>query len=185
MKSASPGELYARLLGDAWRELAEPVRALHSAGREIRGRFVVMHGKGRFARRLAKWSRLPAATKCAETRLKVVADGDRQRWERHFDAVSFVTTQWAGADGCLMERIRSWELSFRLRADDGALHYEQRRARFCLGPLRVWLPWTPVVHASERLDGPSRVRVSVSVRLPLIGRLIAYDGWLDVEASPA
>jgi len=185
MKSASPGELYARLLGDAWRELAEPVRALHSAGGELRGRFVVMHGKGRIARRLAKWSGLPGATKSAETRLKIVADGDRQRWERHFDGERLVTTQWAGDDGCLVERIRSWELKFRLRVEDGALHYEQQRARLCLGPLRIWLPWIPVVSATERADGPSRVRVSVNVRLPLIGRLVAYDGWLDVEASPA
>jgi hypothetical protein len=181
MKSASPCKLYAHSLGDAWRELAPPVRSLHSAEGETRGRFVVMHGRRWIARRLAKASRLPRATKCAETRLRIVTEGESQRWERQFDGEQLVTTQWAGDDGCLMERIRAWELTFRLRVEDGALHYEQQRARLCVGPLRVWLPWTPVVSAAERPDGPTRVRVSVNVRLPFIGRLIAYDGWLDVE----
>jgi hypothetical protein len=81
-----------------------------------------------------------------------------------------------------MEQIGLWEFCFRLRVDNGALFYEQTRARFCPGSLRLPLPWSPAVTASEKPDGPARVLTSVKVRLPGLGRIIAYEGWLGVEA---
>ena len=176
-----PDNLYERLMGPAWHNVTASVRSAHSPGGEKRGVFQISHGKSRLARILARWSRLPRPALSAETRLKIVEDGDRQSWERSFDGVPFATTQWAGNAGCLMERVGLWEFCFRLRVENGALGYEQTRVRFCLGPLRLPLPLSPRVAASETPDGLARVRISVQVRLPLFGRLIDYDGWLDVE----
>jgi len=180
----APGDhLYARVLGSAWHELAPPVRAVHSPGAETRGEFHIVHGPRRIAAMLARWSGLPRPAARASTQLRIVDDGTRQRWERTFDGRPFITTQWAGVPGCLlMERIGSWEIAFRLRvSDDGALHYEQTRARFRLGPLRLPLPFSPRVTASETPESPARVSISVQVRLLLVGQLIAYHGWLAVE----
>ena len=173
--------LYAGVLGASWGEVAAPVRSLHKPGAELCGVFRISRGAGRLARILARWSRLPAAATDAGTRLRIVEDGPCQRWDRSFAGVPMVSTQWAGSAGHLMERIGQWEFCFRLRVMDGALIYEQQHARFCLGPLRIPLPCGPHVAAVESPDGPARVRISVEVHLPMAGKLIAYDGWLDVE----
>lgn len=85
--------------------------------------------------------------------------------------------------GCLVERFESWELHFLLRAQDGALVYDQCGARLCLGSMRVSVPLAcaPRVRAIEESNGPAGARVHVTVTLPALGLLIAYEGRLDWE----
>ena len=182
--SSAPCDLYPRILGRAWNELAGAVRSAHMVGGEKRGRFRVRHGESFVARRLARWSRLPRADDDARVVLRVRADGDGERWERHFGADALTTAQWA-SDGCLVERFDCWELRFALRVIDGALVYEQCGARLCLGPVRVPVPLVcaPRVRAREESEGSDRVHVRVTVTLPCFGLLIAYDGHLAVEES--
>ncbi len=62
-----------------------------------------------------------------------------------------------------------------------ALAYETTSGALCLGPLRVPLPrwFRPHVRALERPTGDcNQVDVFVEVSLPLLGRLIAYEGKL-------
>ena len=42
-------------------------------------------------------------------------------------------------------------------------------------------PWAPRVEAREDPAGTNRVNVTVRVTLPPIGRLIAYDGSVEIE----
>jgi hypothetical protein len=114
--------------------------------------------------------------------LRIATEGSGQRWERHFDDETFTTKQWADGGGSLVERFGAWELCFNLRVEEEALRYVQRDARLCLGTfrLRVPLAWAPLVSAKETGDGPERVLVAVTVTLPVVGSLIAYDGHLDV-----
>jgi len=176
-------ELYQRVLGDDWWVLAEPVRRAHSVGEEKRGCFRVSHGEGWLARQLARWSRLPQPANAAETQLKITSEGAGQRWERRFDGHAFTTRQWAEDGIHLVERFRSWELHFELQVAEKALRYVQSGARLCLGRLRLPLPLAlaPRVSARETCDGPERVRVAVTVSLPLVGLLIAYEGFLEVR----
>ena len=78
------------------------------------------------------------------------------------------------------------ELRFRLEVVGGALSYKTISAALCFGSLQVPLPhWlSPCITAWERPVGDrDRIHVSVDVELPLVGRLIAYDGMLTrVEA---
>ena len=174
-------DLYPRLLGAAWWSLAESVRQAHAVGKDRRGCFRVAHGTSWLARRLAGWSGLPRGAGAAQVRLRITAEGSRQRWERHFDDETFTTSQWADGGG-LVERFGAWELCFELRVENATLRYVQRGARLCLGAfrLRVPLAWAPLVSAQETGDGPERVLVTVAVTLPVVGSLIAYDGHLDV-----
>ena len=75
------------------------------------------------------------------------------------------------------------EFRFHLDASGGSLTYVQREAAFVFGPVRVRIPatWAPRVQAQEQPAGPKRVKVDVCVALPGVGRLIAYDGFIDVE----
>jgi len=114
-------------------------------------------------------------------RLRIASEGSGQRWERHFDDETFTTKQWADG-GRLVERFGTWELCFDLRVEAEALRYVQRGARLCLGKFRLRVPpaWAPLVSAKETGDGTERVLVTVTVTLPVVGSLIAYDGYLDV-----
>ena len=174
-------DLYPQVLGEAWWTLDESVRRAHATDKDRHGCFRVAHGTNWLARRLVCWSCLPREAKAAQVRLRISSEGTAQLWERHFDDETFTTKQWADG-GNLIERFGSWELCFDLRVETGALRYVQRRARLCLGAFRLRVPlrWAPLVSAKEAGDGPDRVLVTVSVTLPLVGSLIAYDGHLDV-----
>jgi hypothetical protein len=113
--------------------------------------------------------------------LRIVAEKTGQRWERHFECDELTTRQWAEGDH-LIERFGPWELCFDLRVEDAALCYVQRGARLCFGRFRLPLPLAcvPLVSAQESCDGSARVKVGVTVTLPLVGLLIAYDGYLNV-----
>ena len=179
--------LYPQILGEAaWNELAGSIRSAHRVGDEKHGRFRVTHGRSRLARQSIRWSKLPRATDDAHVVLKIHAEEDRERWERHFDGDSFTTLQSASG-GRLVERFDCWELHFALSVLDRALVYEQCGARLCLGPMRLPVPliFAPRVRASEKGDGPARVTIHVTVTLPLVGLLIAYEGYLDVEEELA
>jgi hypothetical protein len=177
-------ELYLRLLGASWTNLAAVVRWAHTTGGKKRGRFCVTHGDGWLARRLVCRARLPQVASDAETSLKIIADEVGETWERSFNGEKFTTLQWE-TSGTLAERFGSWELRFVLRVKEGALLYEQCGASFCVGRLRLPLPraCAPFVEAREWADNAGRARVVVKVTFPVIGLLIAYDGHLFMEAK--
>ena len=147
--------LYSRLLGDDWKLLAENIRLAHSAVSARRGHFRIAHGTSWFARRMAQWSRLPAAVEDVETRLEIIAEGQTERWLRRFGSNDFTTRQWEGKSGLLIERFGKWELAFKLRVADGKLFYDQRGAKLILCGVRIGVPrmCAPLVVASEMSDG--------------------------------
>lgn len=183
-----PPGLYARLLGPRWHELAEIVRRLHGAGEVVHaaGTFRVRHGGNRAARFLAWLARLPAASEAVDLRLIVTPVGAQEEWRRHFADQLLVSRQWRHADGLLAERIGLAELGLQVTVHDNALRYESKRVALPLGPLRIRLPgWlAPRVTACEKPEG-NALHVSVEVRLPLLGILIAYEGTLiRIETKP-
>jgi hypothetical protein len=120
--------------------------------------------------------------------LVVTPQGDAEEWRRTFAGQPLVSLQSARADGLLRERMGRVETRFQLKVVEGVLIYESVGAAFCLGRLRLRLPrWlSPRVTASERPVGEGELLdVSVEVRLPLLGRLIAYEGKLTlIESTP-
>lgn len=182
LTSIAPRDLYPGILGKSWDELSGAIRSAHQPGGEKTGCFRVTHGTGFLARRLACLAKLPEMSESAEVVLTIHGGQGCETWERRFGAVRFTTVQWS-SEGCLVERFGVWELRFTLRVSDGALVYEQCAARLCLGALCLPVPlaFAPRVSAREEAGEMNQVRVSVSVSLPVFGRLIAYDGHLDVK----
>jgi hypothetical protein len=177
-------ELYPRVLGENWLRLHESIRCAHSIGAEMRGSFRISYGERRLAKLLARWSHLPQNAASADTRLKILPEFTGERWERRFDGDIFTTRQWQEG-GLLVERFREWEMYFKLREENGSLYYDQCAAKLCLGVLRLPIPrvCAPTVYATETPGGQSRVLVSVTVKLPLVGILISYQGHLDVRKA--
>jgi hypothetical protein len=180
--------LYERLLGEAWGELDEPVRRLHGlvGGPCGEGLFAVRRGSF-VARALAGLFRLPSNGEGVRVRLSVnPTEGGGERWHRTFEGRSFDTLQREGEHRLLAESAGPFELLFRLSVERGALVYRQAGAALRVGPLRVPLPrpLAPRVEARESAAEDGRgVRVYVSASAPLVGRMLSYEGRLEVEAG--
>jgi hypothetical protein len=181
--------LYARVMGDAWTQVAEPVRRLHAAHTITRahGRLCIERGDRRLARAIARLLRLPRPSAAAATELIITAHAGGELWQRTFDGRCLRTRQYQSTPSGLAERYGVLEIGFRLEVSDGSLRYVQREAAMWLGLGRVRLSgqWAPRIEAREDPAGPARVHVHVRVVLPAIGQLIAYDGIIDVEETLA
>ena len=179
----APSRLYQKLLGASWPDLDVALRRLHDSGDTVRavGVFRVRDGSNRLARALARLARLPAAGEAVDVRLQVTAREGGEEWRRTFAGRPLVSAQSNRGAELLVERMGIVEMRFRLEVVGGALNYQTVSVALCLGSLRVPLPYrlSPRVTAWERaVDDTNQIHVSVEVTVPLLGRLIAYDGIL-------
>ena len=187
----APPPLYPHLLGAAWSDLPAAVRGIHiSGGAPVRaaGTFRVRYGPTRAARCLARLLRLPAEGDGAEITLHVTPlRGGGERWERSFAGNRLASTQTAGPDGSLAERMGMVELRFRLEADADGLDYRAAGAALPLGPWRLPLPrrLSPGIEAREEADpdDPARARIRVEVTVPGVGVLLTYGGHVVPAAE--
>jgi uncharacterized protein DUF4166 len=185
----APSSLYRKLLGASWPDLDVALRRFHDSGETVRavGVFRVRDGNNRLARALARLARLPAAGEAVDVRLQVTAREGAEEWRRTFAGRPLVSAQSDRGAGLLVERMGIVEMRFRPEAVGGALNYQTVSVALRLGSLRVPLPYWlgPCVTALERaVDDTNQIHVSVDVTVPLLGRLIAYDGILtQVEAQ--
>jgi hypothetical protein len=177
--------LYVRVIGDAWTQIAEPIRRVHASHSIIRasGRLRVEDGRHVLARMLARMLRLPHPTAAAETRLMVTTGPEGEHWQRTFNGRHLKTRQYESNAFELAEQFGVLEFRFRLDASGGNLRYVQQEAAVLFGPVRLRIPaaWAPRVEAREDPAGPTRIKLAVRVVLPGIGQLIAYDGVVDIE----
>jgi hypothetical protein len=179
----SPSGLYPKLLGASWRDLDVAIRRLHDSGGTVHaaGVFQVRHGAGGLARTLARLARLPAAGNAVDVRLQVTAREEGEEWRRTFAGRPLVSMQSDQGVGLLVERMGIVDLRFRLEVAGGALNYQTVGAALRIGSLRVPLPYwlSPCVTACESTaDDTNQIYVSVEVKFPSLGRLIAYNGML-------
>jgi len=185
----APSRLYQKLLGASWPDLDVVLRRLHDSGETVRalGVFRVRRGNTRLARTMARLARLPAEGEAVDVRLQVTAQEDVEEWRRTFAGRPLVSMQYDRGAGLLVERLGIVEMLLRLEVVGGALSYQTIGAVLRLGLLRVPLPYrlSPYVAAWEKAVGDTnQIHVSVDVAMPLLGRLIAYDGILtQVEAQ--
>ena len=187
MTLCEPRTLYAGLLGSAWLDLADPVRAAHAAEATLRarGRLRIAHGRSQAARGHAWLLRLPRASEAAEARLVVTRDAGGEQWRRTFGDRRLDTRQYVAGNGHLAERFGLLEFRFRLAASEGSLLIRQVDAALMCGPVRVRIPsaWAPSVDAREDPAGARRIQVHVRVVLPAVGPVLTYDGAIDIEDS--
>jgi hypothetical protein len=179
------GALYVRIIGEAWSQMAEPIRRVHSGESPLRvsGRLRVEHGSHALARALARLLRLPRAAAAAETQLTVTAGPDGDQWQRAFDGRRFETRQYEAGALELAERFGVLEFRFRLDTSCGELRYVQREVAIVFGPVRWRMPaaCAPRVEALESPAGPTSMRIAVRVEIPGVGQLIGYDGVVHIE----
>lgn len=179
--------VHAFLLGESWEALAAPLQAFHRSDERTAwsGTACVTRGRSPEARLLAATMPFPSAGDDHPLTLVIEPGPAGQVWRREFAGRAFRSHQHARADRLLAERMRFVELLFRLAAVDGALVYEHRATRLCLGPVRLPLPgWlAPRIEAREWLsDGDDRLRARVVARTARGAEILSYTGVFQAAA---
>jgi hypothetical protein len=172
--------LFRSLLGDALDRVPAPVRALHEATlpRRFEGRALVRAAEGVIARWIATRAGLPGTNVEAPIAVTIEpGDEGGEIWTRDFPGRSMRTLLRRDGE-CLHERLGPVEMRFRLEADETGIVWHPVSA------LSDGVAAPPMllrgVHAREYVrDG--RYAFDVGARLPWIGHVVAYDGWLDAD----
>jgi hypothetical protein len=159
---------YRELLGESFESLHPNVQRAHVAPLSAVGVFDVERGTHWAVPALARMMALPSAGRRQPVVLRVDAKSSSLQWERRIGEVRLRTRQHA-TNGLLTERHGPGCISFRLRARDGALLYEQVDVR--IFGVKVPDPVAPrvVAHVTPTTDG-WRVDVTVSWRGTLVCR---------------
>jgi hypothetical protein len=170
-----PPPLYERLMGAGFDALPPRVRAIHDiqadAGAAGEGR--VARGRNRFARLIGAVVRFPPAG-LYPLHVSFAETGGRERWTRDFGGHVF-SSELSAKGGLAVERFGPMRFGFELApAPDGlAMHLR----RWSLFGVRLPLFLAPRIAARE-WEQADRFHFDVRLRLPLVGEIVHYSGWL-------
>lgn len=170
--------LYRRVLGEAFVQLPDPVRALHDVTHASLwvGRADVERGRTVAARLIAWATRLPPSGRDVALSVTFTPDAHGgETWRRAFGSRTFRSHQRAG-NGGILERIGPTTILLAPRVAADGLRLEAKR----LWVLGVPMPGilVPQVATREHDDG-GRYRFEVAAHVRGLGLLVRYTGWLE------
>jgi hypothetical protein len=172
--------LYRRVLGARFDALPTRVRELHDVdGISVwSGRADVERGRSMLSRMVATLFGLPPAGRDQALQVTFTPDGGTELWERRFGEAVFRSLQYERR-GLLNERVGPSTFVFALETSQQGMALKLKGVRFLGMPLPGFL--APSVRTFEsETDG--RYRFEVEASLPLLGRVVRYEGWLEQDA---
>lgn len=181
--------LYPRVLGAAYDQLPPQVQAIHAAttSQTWAGEAQVTQGATALGRLIGRIFGFP--TRDATVPVTVRFDRSQpdptkpcqETWTRDFNGRILVSHQTA--NGVMIdERFGPVTVTLAVQVRDGALHLIPRSWRLFGVPMpRVFLPSGPTYETETQ----GRFRFHVDIRLPLLGRMVLYRGWLTPVSDPA
>ncbi len=169
--------LYARAMGGRFAELPRAVQAMHEVHGDggASGEGTVTRGKG-LARLIGSIMRFPPDGSWP-LQVSFTERGGKETWVRDFGGHRFASELSLEGDG-VAERFGPLRFAFDLPSDASGLGMVLRRWTAFGVPMPRALE--PRIVAREWEDG-GRFRFEVGVRLPLIGEVVRYTGWLMAE----
>jgi hypothetical protein len=170
--------LFRRVLGaEAFDALPPNVRAIHSVATQEtwHGTADITRGTNAIANLCAKIAGLPGTRRGAPTSVTFVVDGEGERWHRDFGGAR-MSSRYRERNGVLFERLGPMEFVFSLGTHDGEILWHTVGVRL-LGVLPLPSSWFTQVRCRER-ERDGRYEFLVEAAMPLIGRIIRYEGWL-------
>jgi hypothetical protein len=171
--------LYRRLLGPRFDELPPRVAELHDVTSISvwRGRADVERGRSLLSRLVATLFALPPAGRDQALEVTFTPDGGTELWARRFGDAVFRSLQYERR-GLLRERVGPSTFVFALATSADGLALKLEGVRFLGLPLPGFLAPTVATFESER---EGRYHFQVEASLPLLGRIVRYEGWLERE----
>jgi hypothetical protein len=177
---AGAAPLYARVLGSAWDQLPDEIRALHDfeATASASGRASVERGRNPLARLAALVMGFPKASDDTPVSVRFAETGGVETWTRRFGDEVFSSRQFAGhgrSERLLCERFGPLTFAMALVVADGRLSLVLRRWSVFGAPLPMVL--CPRSNAYETVED-GRFHFHVEIGHPLTGPIVRYRGWL-------
>src|SRR5688572_11800757 len=169
--------LYQRLLGDAWNGLPEPIKHMHQSA-HAEGLATVVVGNNPLARLTAKLMGFPTPGKDIPVQVSFQKDKNGELWTRTFAEKSFSSFQSEGqglSERLLAEQFGLMKFSLALVVEKEKLSLIMQRWSFLGIPLPLFL--APKGETFEYVEN-GRFNFHVEIKLPLIGLIIKYQGWL-------
>lgn len=172
--------LFPALIGhERWIILPPAVRRMHDGTNvDARGVSTVEGAMTIGARVLRRLLRLPEPGSSATLRFSLTADSDGEQWTRFFASRRMQSRLDRSplGQGWLRERLGASTLHFELVTTPIGVDWRIRAMR--IGGLPVPHLWLRgIVASSGERDG--RYHFRTAARLPLVGLLVAYEGWLE------
>lgn len=178
LRTMATTNVFSDLLGERYGALPAAVRALHDgAGREFSGDIHVVRGTNPLASLAGRIAGLPPGFRgpfCFES----IPGAGVETWCRRVGGHEMRSSLRA-IDGLLVENMGLIQFRFALEPDATGLNWRLARVRWLGIPLPV--SWFSGVHAREFENEQGRYAFSVEAALPLLGRIVRYDGALDVQ----
>lgn len=172
--------VYREILGAAYEGLPLSVQRLHDLdGHAVwAGRAEVRRGRGVLASLVARVFGFPPEAADVPVRVEFTVRDGVERWQRDFDGVRFFSDQSVGTGrnaGLLSERFGPVVVAMALELRAGAMYLVPRRWSVLGVPMPRWM--LPAGTSHER-DAGGAFCFDVEMRLPIIGRIVAYRGTL-------
>ena len=141
----------------------------------------MQRGRGLLARRIADLFRLPPDGRDVPLRVSFTSEDGVELWRRDFGGDVLVSRQGAlpGRPGLLYEDFGPGRFAIEPSVSPDGLELILRGATLFGFALPRWL-WPRIV-GREGEDAQGRFTFFVTIRLPLIGLLVHYDGHLVPE----
>lgn len=163
-----------------WSLLAPEVQCMHAEGRIVQaGGEADVEGEAHWlARLLRRLLSLPEPGAGQAISVTIERHSAYERWSRRFHSGRMHSVLRADNYGRLYERLGPVTLHFALYRTGDAIDWQLQGVRLLGLPLPRALCGTVLSRSGTR-DG--RYTFDIDVRLPLLGQLVAYRGWLEIE----
>ena len=172
--------LYARVMGESFAALPEITRRLHRGRPAItaEGEAAVVGAKSAAGRLIAKLFGFPGEASRVPVRVLIESRDGREYWTRFFNDKPMRSVMQRAGNGVIEESFGPIAIRLVLVGRPDGLDMVRSTGR--LGPIPLPSFLLPTIKAEERTEGGRRHRFDVEIGLPLIGRLVAYRGYLDL-----
>ena len=174
--------LFRRYLDSGWKLLPDAIRDLHRARRKYSPAYAsVDRGTSAASRFVGRVFRFPAEGSGIPISVRIESKNGKERWYRDFDGHRFSSTHSLGRRRCerlMCERFGPVKVGMALLPEDGKLRYVTRKWSFLGIPLPGYMLPKGDMYEAE-ID--ARFHFHVEIRLPVIGHLVTYKGWLERE----
>lgn len=172
--------LYRRVMGEGFDRLPDVTRRLHRGRPAVIaiGEAEVTPAENGFGRFLAGRFGLPRTAGTQPVRVVIESRDGREHWTRFFGGRPMRSVMSAAPGHLVEEQFGPCRVRMRLVVKPGGLDMERVSGRIWGVPLPGFL--LPHIRATERVDEYRRHAFDVEISAPLLGRLVAYKGWLEV-----
>ncbi len=176
--------LFEQALGTEWSLLPREIRDAHAAirRRAFNGEARVERGTSLFAPLICALFRFPPTA--SKTPVKVVFRrvGGREIWQRSFGSSHFHSVLKVAKEGTglIQERFGLFTFQIPLEVLGQELRFPVARGWILGVPIPKFL--LPKSQAREFVDAKGRFYFEIELSLPLIGRIVRYEGWLTPMA---